>query len=192
MGEEGRWDAFWKRGEAPFSPVRWSLFRRFRRWALLRGARVLDVGCGSGGLAQFWHREGYEVTGFDFSDQAVGLTSRKGIRCVKGDVTKGLPFKDNTFDLVYSDGLLEHFIYPEPVLREKFRVSKGLVVTLVPRNSIYNWVQVHILRPPKEYKRKDQEWIEMHKTLHPKSITSERVGIGLLLIKCQKGTGDGP
>jgi len=52
--------------------------------------------------------------------------------CIKADVTKWLPFKNGTFDLVYSDGLLEHFIKPKPILQEIFRVSKRYVLTLVP------------------------------------------------------------
>lgn len=193
MHSEARgWDTFWKDARMPFSPVRRRLFRRFREWRLPPGTKVLDVGCGSGGLAQFWHQEGYHVTGLDFSDQALELASRKGVYCVKGDVTQGLPFEDAAFDLVYSDGLLEHFVHPEPVLREKFRVSRGLVVTLVPRNTIYNWVQVHIMRPPQEYKRTDREWVEMHQVLHPESITCHKVGISILMIKCQKGAKDGP
>ena len=184
--EKKRWDKFWKYGNVGVTPTRKNLFKRFKEIKLPQNAKILDVGCGSGTLAKFWKEQGYDVTGLDISDGSLGITSRKGVRCVKGDITKGLPFDDNTFDLVYSDGLFEHFVDPEPVLGEIFRVTKRYVLTMVPRISLYNWVHNIILRPPKEYKREDSEWVNLHKKFTFKSIEFEQVRFGILLILCGK------
>lgn len=154
-------------------------------------AKILDVGCGSGTLAKFWKEQRYDVTGLDISDRSLEITCSKSIYCVKGDVKK-LPFDDNTFDLVYSDGLLEHFVDPKPILEEIFRVSKKYVLTMVPRNTVTNLIHNIILRPPKEYKKEDHEWIKMHKEFSSK-VKCEKVGFGklplpshLLYILCEK------
>lgn len=151
-----------------------------------RDAKILDVGCGSGVLAHFWKQGGYSIIGVDLSDKAIEITRNKGVPCKKGDVMKGLPFEDNGFDLVYSDGLLEHFFDPKPVLRELFRVSRKYVLTLVPRICLYNLVAAFILRPPREYKKTSSEWIKLHETLRPKSIRSKNVRFGILSILCRK------
>lgn len=185
MNEE-KWNKFWKRGDVGVTPTRRNLFKRFKKIKLPDSAKILDVGCGSGTLANFWKEQGYDITGLDISDKSLEITRSKGVYCVKGDVTKRLPFEDNMFDLVYSDGLLEHFADPKPVLDELFRVSRRYVLTLVPRISLYNWVHNIILKPPEEYKKVDSEWLELHKQFDLKSFKFERMRFGILLILCEK------
>ena len=182
--EKERWDKFWKYGDVGVTPTRRNLFKRFKEIELPENAKILDVGCGSGTLAHFWKEQGYDVTGLDISDKSLEITRSKGVYCVKGDVTKRLPFDDNTFDLVYSDGLLEHFVDPKPVLEEIFRVSRRYVLTMVPRNTLYNLIHNIIVRPPKEYKKKDSEWVGLHKELNPSNIKFEKIRFGCLLIRC--------
>ena len=190
MNEE-KWNKFWERGDVGVTPTRRNLFKRFKQMELPKSAKILDVGCGSGTLAHFWKEQGYNIIGVDISDKSLGITRDKGVCCVKGDVTKRLPFGNNTFDLIYSDGLLEHFVDPKPVLDELFRVSRRYVVTLVPRISLYNCIHNIILRPPKEYKKKDLEWVKLHKGINPKSIEFEQVRFGVLMILCEKRGDDG-
>lgn len=190
--EEEKWNKFWRHGDVGITPTRRNLFKRFKQIELPKNAKILDVGCGSGTLARFWKEQGYNIIGLDISDESLKITRSKGIPCVKGDITKGLPFGDNTFDLVYSDGLLEHFSDPKPVLEEIFRVSNKYVLTMVPRNTVTNLIHNIILRPPKEYKKKDHEWIGIHKGFSSR-VEYEKVGFGklplpphLLYILCEK------
>lgn len=53
--------------------------------ALPPGARVLDVGCGSGWLSEYFARLGYEVTGIDISDELVTM-ARERVERVPYDV----------------------------------------------------------------------------------------------------------
>lgn len=187
MNEKEKWDKFWRYGDVGVTPMRKKLFKRFKEIKPPENAKILDVGCGSGTYAHFWKEQGYNVTGLDISDKSLEITRSKGVYCVKGDVTKRLPFEDNTFDLVYSDGLLEHFVNPKPVLEEIFRVSKKYVLTMVPRITLYNLILNIIFRPPREYKKKHHEWVELHTEFNPCSLEFEKVGLGTLLILCEKG-----
>ncbi|HEY3415738.1 MAG TPA: methyltransferase domain-containing protein [Armatimonadota bacterium] len=99
----------------------------------LSGARaVLEIGCGKGyDLAQIGHRVGdaARLVGIDNRETAlvdarlaVGKDSR--FTLMQADVAKGLPFPDETFDLVYSKNLLECIVDKDAHLREVYRVLK--------------------------------------------------------------------
>ena len=163
------------------------LFKRFNQIELPKSANILGTGCGSGTLAHFWKEQGYTITGANTIDQSLGITRDKGVCCVKGDVTKRPPLGDNTFDLIYSDGFLEHFVDPKPALDELFRVSRRYVVTLVLKISLYNWIHNIILRQPKEYKKRYSEWVKLYNGINPKSIEFKQVRFGVLMILCEKG-----
>jgi SAM-dependent methyltransferase len=53
--------------------------------ALPPGARILDVGCGSGWLSEYFARLGYEVTGIDISDDLIRM-ARERVERVPYDV----------------------------------------------------------------------------------------------------------
>lgn len=77
----------------------------------LKGQRVLDVGCGSGGLVRFMTREGARVTGLDTSENQL---ARANAAVAAGDedyisgVGQDLPFEDGTFDAVVFFNSLHH------------------------------------------------------------------------------------
>ena len=48
--------------------------------ALPAGARILDVGCGSGWLSEYFARLGYDVTGADISDELVAMAAERVAR----------------------------------------------------------------------------------------------------------------
>jgi ubiquinone/menaquinone biosynthesis C-methylase UbiE len=71
------------------------------------GLRILDAGCGTGGMIETLATLG-AVTGMDASGEALGWARRrKGTPLVHGSVT-ALPFRDDSFDLVTSFDVLYH------------------------------------------------------------------------------------
>ena len=60
--------------------------------ALPAGARILDVGCGSGWLSEYFARLGYEVTGIDISDELIAM-SRERVERVAYDVDHETPLR---------------------------------------------------------------------------------------------------
>jgi SAM-dependent methyltransferase len=106
----------------------------------VRGARVLEVGAGSGrdtlGLIQAG-AAGYVL---DYSPASLALVreqaARQGltVHVVQADAL-AMPFRDDAFDVVFHQGLLEHFRDPQPLLRENARVTRqsGRVVVDVPQ-----------------------------------------------------------
>jgi len=108
---------------------------------------VLDAGCGSGFFSKYFAERGCNITAFDYSDEALksakSLDSR--IKTIKGDIFN-MPFKEE-FDLVFSDGLLEHYKDPVKILKKFKDVTKpgGYVVTFVP-NLISYWIFIKPFR----------------------------------------------
>jgi SAM-dependent methyltransferase len=90
--------------------------------------RVLDDGCGGGGMGVSFAEEGRWVIGIEpgdrFRDAGIRLASEKGIRNItfcRADGTT-LPFGDNSFDLVLSHSVIEHVADPLAYLQEARRV----------------------------------------------------------------------
>lgn len=112
-----------------------------------KGARLLEIGCGMGtDLLQF-ARGGARVTGADLTPRSVEI-SREHFRLYEmpGDfvVTDGerLPFADESFDVVYSNGVLHHTPGTDVAVGEVHRVLRPggtAKVMLYHRNSLAYW-----------------------------------------------------
>jgi ubiquinone/menaquinone biosynthesis C-methylase UbiE len=96
--------------------------------------RTLEVGCGSGGVSLYFHdHHGYDVTLVDMSDTALDLARRnfavnstapqENVALLKADANC-LPLQNDSFDLVMSFGLLEHFADIERPIAEQLRVLR--------------------------------------------------------------------
>jgi SAM-dependent methyltransferase len=109
--------------------------------ATLRGASVLDAGCGMGRHARQIAPHAARVVAVDFSraiDEASHNTAALGnVECVQADLL-ALPFAPGTFDLVYSLGVLHHVADTE-------RALAGLVDKLKPggRRRVYLYWKRH-------------------------------------------------
>jgi ubiquinone/menaquinone biosynthesis C-methylase UbiE len=99
----------------------------FRRLTgLPAGARVADLGCGSGAFTERLRQAGYQATGIDISPKliAVGRSKYPGLDLIEGDV-EHLPFPDGSFDGVLLSGLVHHFPDPARCAAETFRILKS-------------------------------------------------------------------
>ena len=77
----------------------------------LRGKLVLDVGCGAGRFLDVASRWGANVVGIDLSfaveASQKNVGSRPNVTVVQADVFR-LPFREATFDAIFSIGVLHH------------------------------------------------------------------------------------
>ena len=113
------------------------VLRYLARCGVTRLGRVLDDGCGGGGMAVSFAEESDAVVGIDLSDRfaAAGtvLAREKGVANISFATSDGqaLPFGDRAFDTVFSHAVIEHVADPLTYLREIRRVLKpGGVVFL--------------------------------------------------------------
>lgn len=104
-------------------------------------ARVLDAGCGTGGLIKALRAAGrdWRLTGLDFMPLACELArERTGAEIVPGSIT-ALPFADGAFDAVVSTDVVCQVEDGGQALREFARVVRpgGVVLVNVPA---YRWL----------------------------------------------------
>ncbi|TYQ16228.1 UNVERIFIED_CONTAM: Methylase involved in ubiquinone/menaquinone biosynthesis [Acetivibrio alkalicellulosi] len=108
------------------------------------GNSILDVGCGKGFLAKLIaSKKNVNVTALDI---AVEESENKNDNplFIKGKVEK-LPFEDKSFDTVISTHNLEHIKSIHQALKELRRVTKGLLIIVVPRQREYKYTfDLHI------------------------------------------------
>lgn len=101
----------------------------------------LEVGSGTGIISALLVSYGFKVTLLDISETAIKISKNVFIKNkINGDFILGdlfnMPFENNTFDLVWNAGVLEHFEGQEQIaaLREMARVTKpgGMLITYNP------------------------------------------------------------
>jgi ubiquinone/menaquinone biosynthesis C-methylase UbiE len=109
------------------------------------GLNVLDVGCGQGIDLARYARRGARVTGVDLTPRHVELACQHlAALDLKGEVLRGdaeaLPFQDDHFDRVSSNGVLHHTPDIHAALLEVRRVLRpGGQATII----VYNRASLH-------------------------------------------------
>jgi len=106
----------------------------------VEGLVVMEVGAATARDSAALAREGAVAVALDYSHEALRLArdaaERAGVKLhlVCGDAL-ALPFRDASADLVFHQGVLEHFRDPMPLLRENARVLRpgGTVLVDVPQ-----------------------------------------------------------
>lgn len=101
----------------------------FARFAQAAGKDVLEVGCGNGVDGLMFARHGARYTGIDLTAEAVNATQRhfatEGMQGrFRQENCERLGFPDESFDVVYSFGVLHHTPRPAQAISEVHRVLK--------------------------------------------------------------------
>jgi ubiquinone/menaquinone biosynthesis C-methylase UbiE len=130
----------------------------------ISGKKILEVGCGAGAHSALFKRHGAHTVALDITLPRVisarhklGLI-RQGAGCaIQGDAEQ-LPFEDDTFDIVYSFGVLHHTENTGQSVAELQRVLKPggrMAVMLYARNSLYYqlnlWLVQGVLRGQRQH-----------------------------------------
>jgi ubiquinone/menaquinone biosynthesis C-methylase UbiE len=115
------------------------LIDRFvRLTGLAPGARVIDLGCGSGVFTHLLNRRGYHVAGLDISSKLLDLARRKypGLQFDEGDV-EALPYENASVDGVLLSGIVHHLPDARQCAAEVMRVlkPKGRFVAFDPNRA---------------------------------------------------------
>ncbi len=105
-----------------------------------RSLKILDAGCGTGAVMKYLARYG-EVTGFDFSAQALHFSRKRGHTRLAQASVQEIPFAPDLFDLIVSfDVICEQGVHDEQALSEFARILRpgGLVMLRLPA---YDWLR---------------------------------------------------
>jgi len=95
----------------------------------LSGKKVLEIGCGAGSIAQVIAEAGADLTAIDLTDKAIQLTKKRFdlldiSASIKLNDAEALDFPDNTFDFIWSWGVIHHSANTSQIVKEIYRVLK--------------------------------------------------------------------
>ncbi len=107
---------------------------------------VLEIGVGHGSHAQLISKHCKHFTGIDLTERAVSMTSQRLLqknieaKILQMDAEK-LAFEDNTFDFVWSWGVIHHSANTEKILSQIKRVLKpdGHAIVMVYHRSFWKY-----------------------------------------------------
>ena len=126
-------------------------FAEFERW---NGKKVLEIGCGIGTAMINFARSGAQVTAVDLSDESLKLAKQRAevydlsdrISFYHGNAEElGQWLPPETYDLVYSFGVIHHTPHPENVIDQiRSYVKPGSTIKIMVYYR-YSWKVLWIL-----------------------------------------------
>jgi len=122
----------------------------FASFADAKGKQVLEIGCGNGADGLMFAAHGARYTGIDLTAEAVDATRQHfAVEGVDGrfrqENSEQLSFADDSFDIVYSFGVLHHTPTPQRAVSEVHRVLKPggvALIMLYHRHSFNYYVRI--------------------------------------------------
>jgi len=95
--------------------------------------KLLDLGCGAGGLLQAARNHGWNAQGLDVSSHAAKHVREMGFEVFEGELHEAA-FPSGQFDVITAAELLEHVFEPRALLQEVARILRpgGLFWTTTP------------------------------------------------------------
>jgi len=106
---------------------------------LAEGARCLDAGCGDGEFLKILNSFGFEVMGIDGDPEYVNRGRRLNLPVIQANLEEGIPFPEESFDLVVCLEVLEHIVRSEFLVSEIYRVLRKGGMCLVSTPNYGYW-----------------------------------------------------
>jgi len=104
---------------------------------LKKGDSIIEVGCGSGFMVSRFQKNHHSV-GLDLNKRPLEVAKNKFKvkKLIRANMLK-MPIKDNSFNVVWNEGVIEHFKKDKALdaVKEMKRISKKYVIIAVPNKS---------------------------------------------------------
>ncbi len=106
--------------------------------AIKDDAILVDIGCGGGYYLNIISGYNVKSVGLEISDIEIHRAKQNivddNILLIQYDLSQGLPFKNESVDIIFNSSVLEHLECPEYIIRESYRVLKkgGKIIGRTP------------------------------------------------------------
>lgn len=126
-------------------------FKQFTERYISKNHKIANIGCGPGRAEMFLTKYGYDITGVDVSEATLKLAKKRAPKAnyIIGD-NSNLPFPDQSFDVVISDGVIHHTVDPKRSFLENMRILKKegfLYLGIYRKFSYYHIIYRYIGKP---------------------------------------------
>ncbi|MBI4058003.1 class I SAM-dependent methyltransferase [Candidatus Microgenomates bacterium] len=113
-----------------------------------KGLKILDLGVDDGSML-LERIEGKiiqpKLFGTDIEPEKLRRTREKGIQAIRANVEKPLPFKDNFFDVVSANQIIEHIVKVDQFVSEIYRVLKPGGYLVLSTENLSSWHNIFAL-----------------------------------------------
>jgi len=148
--EKKHWDDFWASSQElqDVYGTDGRIIDNLRRLLDVTGLSVIEIGAGTGRDTELLAKLGTWACALDYSEESLNLMrgNLENVDIICGDAL-ALPFASASFDVVFHQGLLEHFRDPAALIDENVRILKpgGVLLIDVPQRYHYYTVAKHLL-----------------------------------------------
>jgi len=103
--------------------------------------KIICLGCHKGDIAlsAAWRIGTNDIYGIDIQPKFLKEASAKGINVIAADLNKKFPIKDNSFDVVVSDQVIEHLTNVDNFVKEMFRILKPEGYAVISTENLSSW-----------------------------------------------------
>ena len=107
-------------------------------------AKFLDLGCDDGVVTAKLSRPvgTKDLYGIDIVDDKFDIAAGNGVKCIKADITKGLPFEEGTFDVVLANQVIEHVSNIDTFITEIYRILKRGGYAIISTENGSSWINI--------------------------------------------------
>lgn len=104
-----------------------------------RDLQVLDLGCWDGGNVRKYIPPRVRVFGVELDDLASREALGRGVRVVRADLNSPLPWRDQSFDVVTSNQVIEHLCDTDTFVAEIHRVLRRGGLAVISTENLASW-----------------------------------------------------
>lgn len=147
-----------------------------------RDKKILEIGCGTGIILNQTTKFAKEAWGIDLSPEMVEVTKSKGLNAKVSSATK-LPFKDNSFDVVYSFKVLAHIPDIQKVINEIVRITKpdGMILLEFYNPVSIKFITNKIMRSEEKVYTRFDSYSKIKDYFNSKILVKKIIGARVLL-----------
>ncbi len=164
--------------------------KRNQLWRLIpaEAKKIIDIGCGDGGLGLQLKGSQKEIVGVERNEQLSQLAKQRLGRVICGDIESlDLPFPKGYFDCIFYADVLEHLIDPLGLLKKHsyFLNDQGCIVASIPNVRYYKVVRQLVYKGSWDYMEKgilDKTHLRFFTIVNIKELFSE-AGYEIIQIK---------
>lgn len=131
-----------------FSNIRNIYFKKIISPYVGKNLKILDIGCGQGDFLKICQQNKIDSQGIDVSKKWVLASKKRGLRAIVSPV-ENTPFKDESFDIIFCQSVIEHLKDAPKSIKEIHRILKkgGTIIVSSPTPENDFWDDPTHVRP---------------------------------------------
>jgi 2-polyprenyl-3-methyl-5-hydroxy-6-metoxy-1,4-benzoquinol methylase len=112
-----------------------------------KDAKFLDLGCDDGKWTMKLAKKigTKDIFGYEIIDKAAQKARKLGIKVTMGDLNDKLKYKDNSFDVIHANQVIEHLNNTDMFMSEIYRILKPGGYAVISTENLSSWHNIFAL-----------------------------------------------